>query len=348
MKRAFLRSAGLLTMSTTLLNAESVLQFRQLPSLPDPIGFAGSYAGVSSGNLVVAGGANFPDGMPWDGGTKAWYDTVYTLEDGQWKAVGKLTVASGYGVSLTTAQGVLCIGGSDQREHLTNVFYLNVRKSRARFTWLPPLPMPLAYAAGACIGDVVYMAGGTESPTATNAVRHFLALDLSRLSSGWAHLESWPGAARMLSTAAAANGCFYLFGGTSLSPDAAGQPQRTYLRDAYAYKPGQGWRRLADMPNAAVAAPTPAAVLSDGSVAIVGGDDGTMANFQPRSRHPGFPKRTLIYTPDTDRWRTAEAPVSRATLPGVSWGGQYVMISGEARPGLRSPEIWALKENLQQ
>ena len=38
-------------------------------------------AGVSGGALLVAGGANFPDKKPWQGGTKVWYDTVFVLDE---------------------------------------------------------------------------------------------------------------------------------------------------------------------------------------------------------------------------------------------------------------------------
>jgi hypothetical protein len=45
----------------------------ELAALPDAHGFAGCFAGLSGGRLLVAGGANFPDGvMPWDGGKKTW------------------------------------------------------------------------------------------------------------------------------------------------------------------------------------------------------------------------------------------------------------------------------------
>src|SRR4051794_13907380 len=53
------------------------LVWRPLPDLPDPLGLAGAFAGVSSGALLVAGGANFPNGMPWDGGAKVWQDRVW-------------------------------------------------------------------------------------------------------------------------------------------------------------------------------------------------------------------------------------------------------------------------------
>ena len=51
--------------------------WERLPSLPDREGFAGLFAGVSGGALLVAGGANFPDAKPWEGGKKVWYDTVF-------------------------------------------------------------------------------------------------------------------------------------------------------------------------------------------------------------------------------------------------------------------------------
>ncbi|MBM4076752.1 MAG: galactose oxidase, partial [Planctomycetes bacterium] len=56
------------------------LKWDNLPSIPDSQGFAGMYAGVSNDVLVVAGGANFPRGFPWEGGTKAFYDSIFVLD----------------------------------------------------------------------------------------------------------------------------------------------------------------------------------------------------------------------------------------------------------------------------
>ena len=74
-----------------------------LPALPDKEGFASMFAGVSGGALLAAGGANFPDKRPWEGGKKVWYDTVFVLAkpDGQWQFAGKLPRPLGYGVSVT-------------------------------------------------------------------------------------------------------------------------------------------------------------------------------------------------------------------------------------------------------
>jgi hypothetical protein len=56
---------------------------------------AGPFAGTSGGALIVAGGANFPDKMPWDGGKKIWHDTAFVLDktNGAWRGEFKLPAA---------------------------------------------------------------------------------------------------------------------------------------------------------------------------------------------------------------------------------------------------------------
>ena len=103
------------------------LIWSQLPPLPDALGVAGPFAGVSGGVLLVGGGANFPGKMPWEGGKKVWHDEVYALVDAKssWKLVGKLPHPLAYGVSITTPAGVVCIGGSDADRHYSEVFRLS-------------------------------------------------------------------------------------------------------------------------------------------------------------------------------------------------------------------------------
>ena len=43
-----------------------------------------------------------------------------------------------------------------------------------------------------------------------------------------------------------------------------------------------------------MAAPSPA-VLRDARLLIISGDDGALASFEPKSRHPGFPRDVLAY-----------------------------------------------------
>jgi N-acetylneuraminate epimerase len=319
--------------------------WRQLPAIPDPLGFAAPFAGVSGGALILAGGANFPGALPWEGGTKVWHDSVFVLPrpNGEWLIGFKLPRPLGYGVSVTTPKGVLCAGGSDAGEHFREVFLISWRNGKIETKPLPSLPRPMANGCGALAGHTIYLAGGTEKPDATNALKTFWALDLKDSKGKWRELESWPGPARMLAVAGARGSAFYLFSGVDLAGDAAGKPARRYLKDAYCFAPGKGWKRIADLPRAAAAAPSPA-INGREELLVVSGDDGKFIDFEPKSAHPGFPKDMLAYDTGADHWtRLGDSPLSRATAPVVEWAGLAVIPNGESRPGRRTPEVWGLR-----
>ena len=329
----------------TLVAQSNVLNWLQLPSLPERIGFAGAFAGTSGGALIVAGGANFPHAMPWDGGQKVWHDSIFALPkpDAEWLTGFKLPRALGYGVSVSTPEGVLCAGGSDAHRHFRDVFLLSWDNGKIESKNFSPLPRPMANGCGALVGNTFYLAGGIEKPDATNALHTFRSMDIRARNPTWRELEPWPGPPRMLAVAGAGDGAFFLFSGVELSGDTAGKPVRHYLKDAYRFTPSEGWKRIADLPRAAAAAPSPA-IHRDGQLLIVSGDDGTMVNFEPKSKHPGFPKDVLAYDPARNQWTNlGTSPLSRATTPLVEWNGMFVIPSGEARPGYRTPEVRGLK-----
>lgn len=320
------------------------LDWATLPAIPDREGFAAPFAGVTGGALLVAGGANFPGKKPWEGGTKVWYDSIFILEQpsAYWAKAGKLPRPLAYGVSVTTSNGVLCIGGSDAQRHYADVFLLEWRGGQIRQRDLPSLPSPCANMSGAIVGNVVYVAGGTAAPDSTNAMRTFWSLDLGSAEPRWQVLETWPGPARMLAVAGSGDGEFYLFSGVDLYPGPDGKPVRNYLRDAFRYKAGRGWKSLLQMPRATVAAPSPAA-FANGNLIIVSGDDGALATFEPKSKHPGFPTDVIAYDAGSATWtELGTSPLSRATVPVVQWRGRFVIPNGEARPGVRSPEVWTM------
>jgi N-acetylneuraminate epimerase len=317
---------------------------RRLAPLPAAKGVSGIFAGTSQGMLLVAGGANFPAQPPWEGGRKVWYDTVYALArpDAAWQVVGQLPRPLGYGVAMNAMDGVVCIGGSDAARHYADVFLLRMKHGRSVIRPLPALPVTIANACGAMIGDTIYLAGGNEAPQATTALDLFLALNLSERDPHWRRLPTWPGPPRMMATAGACDGAFYLFSGVRLTAGPDGKPARTYLRDAYCYTPGKGWRRLTDLPRAAAAAPTPAPEHGK-TLVVLGGDDGTHVGFQPPAKHPGFSREVLAYRIPADAWTVlGSVPAARVNLPAVTWQGNLVLASGEVRPGVRSPQVWSL------
>ena len=342
--RALLALLPLIGFSAAIMESPT-LQWTRLPVLPDAEGFASAFAGASHGALLVAGGANFPGKRPWEGGTKTWYDEVFVLTSAKegWHVGGKLPRPNAYGVSFTTPAGVVCAGGGDAREHLRDVFLLAWEQGRLNTKSLPALPGPMAFGSGAAEGSQVYLFGGITRPDATTALATFLTMDMSAAAPAWKELPPCPGPARMLAQVGMIGSEFFVCGGVSLSAGPDGKAVRTYLHDAYAYSPAKGWRKLADMPHAIAAAPSPMPVAPTGELLVISGDDGQRGHLIGPN-HPGFPQDVLAYDARRDTWRKAgEAPISRATAPTAFWNGSWIVASGEKKPGYRTNEVWALR-----
>lgn len=352
---------ALLSLGIKVGFAQSRLNFAwdELPPLPDSEGFAGMYAGVSNGAVIVAGGANFPDGRPWEGGQKVWYDRIFVLEEpnGQWQVAQQtLPQPMAYGVSASFENEVIIAGGSDAEQHFRDVFSLEWRDSKIVITRLPDLPEPRANMAGAVVDGVLYLAGGTANPSATRAERSFWALPLTG-EPAWQIAPSWPGPERTQPVAAAHKGQFYLFSGNQLQSETADDGTERavrvlpFLRDAYRFTPsadivGGEWQRLADLPRAAVAAASPAPAVGLAHLLLMGGVDTETARHTDMATYPAFRHDLLAYHIDSDQWVTlGKLPdgASRVTVPTTFWRGQWVIPSGEKKPGIRSPKVYSLK-----
>jgi solute:Na+ symporter, SSS family len=326
------------------LSSSVLADWVRLPPLPDSFGFAGGFAGVSNGALVFAGGANFPNGPPWDGGTKVWHDRVLVLESpgSTWREAGNLPEPRGYGVSVTTDSGVLCIGGSDVSRHLSSCIELIWNGDVLDIRKHVDLPFPLAEMAGVRVGSIIHVIGGTRKPGATRAESVHLMLDLRNPESGWVQ-HPFPGPGRILPVAATVGASLLVVSGASLSSDANGRPIRTYLRDAWRYDSDKGWREVQSSPRPSVAAPNPAPAVGSSHFIVIGGDDGKNVGFEPPSAHPGFPRDILSYDVLTDTWairpEIPEGMPAPVTAPVVDWKGMKVIVSGEVRPATRTPEV---------
>jgi N-acetylneuraminic acid mutarotase len=313
-----------------------------LPALPDKEGFAGAFAGVSQGVLLVAGGANFPDRMPWEGGDKVWYDSVLVLRDpkGTWEKVAKLSKPIGYGVSLTDDRGLICLGGGDAAENFKEVCRLEWINGRVEVKLLPSLPKSTALMSGVISGRKLYILGGVEKPTDAVALADCWMLNLDRLDQGWQTLPSFPGKPRILATMGTVNDSVFVFSGAALRRGADGKVTRDWLKDAWKFTITEGWQQLRDLPRVSVAAPSPAPIR-EGQFLVLGGDDGSLVHFEPIHKHPGFPRDILAYDWKNDSWSVrGTLPFSLVTTPCVKWHERILIPGGEARPGKRSPQIW--------
>jgi len=322
-----------------------------VPSLPDRHGFAGMFAGVAGGHLLCAGGANFPDKPLQEGGKKVWHNQVFALaaHGETWAVAGRLPRPNAYGVSATWRGAVALVGGGDHAGNFSTAALMRYDGQNLTFEPLPSLPYATANACGALVGDLLYIAGGQESPDASSTLRRCLVLDLAAENRKWREV-SWPDAAagRILAVAGTDGKWFYLFGGTDLSRDASGAVVRCYLKDAWRYHPEAGWQRLADLPNATAASPANAMLAPDQALWIVGGvSPGFLTQLVPGSAHPGFPRQLLRYSPAGNRWTEvafeANGVPARVTAPLVQWDQRFVIPSGEIAPGIRTPTVQAFQ-----
>jgi N-acetylneuraminate epimerase len=334
--------------------AQKAIQWSQLPVLPGGKGWAGMYAGVSHGALVAMGGANFPGKYPWEGGKKKWYDDIYVLQNGKsWiKAGEKLSEPSGYGVSVSYENKIILAGGSNENGHLKRVKALEWSGSKMKETDLPELPFPLANMGGLLMGDVIVVFGGNSFAT-DEPLKKCLALDMKNISGGWFELETWPGREMIFPVCTLYKGQCHLFGGETTDKNSKGEKFRFILLDSYRLtlnKTGTkwtaSWEKLAPMPRGMSAGGTILPVLNNDRFLLWGGVDAVTAQYKTPATHPGIIQSMLYYFPETDTWEyigeQTKIP-SRVTLPVVFWNNQWVYVSGEVKPGIRTPTVVGVK-----
>jgi SSS family transporter len=281
---AFAVCAVLLFSPSVLADDEAarseLLDWSQLSEFPAHLGVAGPFVGVHNEALIVAGGANFPDGVPW-GETKSslkrYYSDIYVLscpkdaelKNATWRSVKtNLSDAIGYGASISTPDGIICIGGEWQKHErgedgevtttkgLSNrVFVMrwNADQKAVKISDklpaaghkadqlypLPALPVATTAMAAAVIGQHVYVAGGATDEGATD---NFWRLDLSTriqqpgvdtdmIPFQWEKLPSWPGPPRSHAIAAVQH---------------SGEETCFYLFSGRNKQPGEPFETLAD------------------------------------------------------------------------------------------------------
>lgn len=354
------------------------LNWEALPPLPNAEGVAGPFVGIHRDALIVAGGANFPAPV-WES-DRTFYDDIFVLVREsrgaetayRWVSGFKLERPLAYGASVSTAHGVLCMGGTDGGRHYSDVFLLcwNPATETIEHRQMPDLPAACAYAGAAIIEETVYMVGGMTGPGLESAGRSFWSLDLSGLGAdafGWRTMPPWPGPARALAVVAAQhNGlqdCVYVISGRRQNDD--GNPE--FLTDVYEFAPEKyrpdafdaaagtytgdmnPWRRRADIPRCVMAGTGIA--VGQSHLFVLGGDDGSLFHETDilKDAHPGFPKEALAYHTITDTWTSAgPVPANHVTTTAVRWGSDtvndpIVIASGEIRPRVRSPKVWLIR-----
>lgn len=331
------------------VEAQHGLKWKELPPLPDTVGRAGMFAGVSGGRLFCMGGANFPDKYPWEGGKKVWHDDMFMLDEGgEWHLLdAKLPRQLAYGVSVSYDNHIVIVGGSGKDRHYADCVAFRWEEGRLIKEQYPALPVSLANMAGTLVGDVIVVVGGSES-SAGNPSNQCYLLDLQNLSEGWVQLAELPGPARVFPVVGAKGMSLFVFSGEGVFHDIYGVARRQIFSDAYRLDLSRSngtwegeWRTLAPMPKAAAAGPAPAPLLAN-CFLLWGGIDGVSALHNDPETYPELPNDILRYYPDSDMWEFQQGNPQwpgRVTLPTVFYHGYSYYVNGEVKPGVRTNRI---------
>ncbi len=324
-------------------------------------GVSACYAGILDDQLIMAGGCNFPGLPPRLGGVKKYYEGIYAAARGEdtliWRRIGDLPFPAAYGVSVTTPDGIVCIGGNNAEGSLNTVFCIRLSGEEAVLTPLPSLPASLDNFTGAYAGRRIFVAGGAY---AGKADRKALYLDLDDLDKGWQALPDFPGPRRTQPVSALfekdGEYTFYLWGGFAGATDS--DPVSLSV-DGLKYETASGrWSPVAgplDRNGEAVSlGGGAAAVLGRNKVVATGGVDKDIfynaliqlpeGYFEHDADWYRFGRNILVYDTDSDRWTVAAhtPETARAGAALVGDGKTFANICGELMPGVRSPQVTLL------
>ena len=333
-----------------------------------PKALAGTVAGISNDVLIVAGGNNFPDSMPWLNGRKKYYDDLYVFSWEKNKIVlnrkrYKLSSAVAYAAVCSTTLGVLYAGG-ENADGICNKTMLLVWDAAAENMVckpLPDLPTSISNAAAAVNDHIVYIAGGE---TTSGVSDHFYCLDLDNTAAGWKQLPAVPNPLSHAVAVVQSNGlhiCLYLLGGRKKNASGISDLYATVF--AFDLIKGQ-WEQKKSLPFHLSAGPGIAAGKQ--SIVLFGGDRGNTfhatekliaaiaAEKDPakknqlkkekiklQSSHPGSSKEILAYNTLNDNWDiTGTIPYNApVTVNAAWWRNTIVIAGGEIKAGVRSSDI---------
>ncbi|MEZ4771974.1 MAG: sodium/solute symporter [Bacteroidia bacterium] len=346
-----------------------------LPDLPaaqegmESLGYAGMLGGAHNDVIIAAGGANFPNGLPWEGGGKVWSEAIYILEGNQWRRSSTtLPMPLAYSASVATKDGIVCIGGENQKITSAKVLLLSYNPSakEVEIAVYPDLPEPLAYTSAVVADDFVYVVGGKNAQKSTQS---FYRLNLTE-KRVWEKLPDFPGSPRAVHCLAvqetSTNKKLFVIGGRDQVAGKKSQPLTHYL--SYDLK-AQVWHDEGELlidgkPRVLMGAF--AESMGSMHLMVYGGSDevlfdeleniaiqlehetGDTIRKELESRrnailnhHPGFSKDILAYNTITGKWFVYDTHPTPIPVTALAFKDKerFVIVSGEISPGIRTPKV---------
>ncbi|WP_175634533.1 Kelch repeat-containing protein [Pedobacter ghigonis] len=325
------------------------------------IGLAGAITGSHQHLLFIAGGTNFPDNMPWEGGKKKYYNDIFIYRKmarglvlRQYQA--KLPFNLAYAAVCSTPGGIVIAGGENETGLSKSVFIMKWENGQLTFNTLADLPAGLTNAALTLVGDILYLAGGETGGGATD---QFLLLDLKNAQQGWKKLINLPQAVSHSVLLSAGTKIFMIGGRKSNVGDTSTIYKNVWMFDVN----DPVWKAKAALPNPLAAA---CGITAKQELLVFSGDEGktfhqvekligeidrekdperkaklNQSKAVIQAAHPGFSQKVLKYNIASNTWTVISGimPYGTVTTQAVWFGNEIIIAGGEIKAGVRTPKI---------
>ncbi|MFH6962780.1 galactose oxidase [Flavobacterium plurextorum] len=370
-------------MSTTISSAQKTtiksVEWQKAAQLQNEdgslsLGFAGPINGVYNDVFITAGGANFPDKMPWEGGKKHYSKEIHVLEkikdQYQWNKKNSVSLPEpiAYSGSTSTSLGIVYVGGENENGLSKKAYLLkwNSKQNEIELKSLPDFPIAVTNIALTSLNNIVYAIGGDEAAKSSDLV---FSIDLNVAESEWKSLPKLPFA---LANSVAViqkdknETNIYIIGGRTKTPSGISDLHNTTL--AFNLK-SQTWESKAiitDGKNTTNFSAGAGVAFGNQYILITGGDNGTTfhkietylskiskaSSEEEKSKliaeknilnttHKGFYNAVLLYNTQTNKWSKIGELLflAHVTTPAVLWNNKIVLSNGEIKPGIRTPNV---------
>ena len=355
--------------STAQKKYESPINWKQsgvLPVQPNGLihmGLSGVVSGLVGDQIIIAGGNNFPEGLPWEGGIKKYYKRVIVYNNQKDTLLNTFTfnlpANVAYAAVAQLKDGIFYAGGENENGPLSSAYLIKKSKSQSfEIIELPSLPIAISNAVAVATENAVYVLGGANKEGISNKV---WKLALNNIKKGWTVQASMP-QPTAFAAAAIANEHIYIMGGRCKEANGISK----IYKEVYAFDIENNlWEQKASLPETVSAAC--ALAIDNSKILFIGGDKGvvfheveilaakiaatldttlkkelTVVKNNLQKTHPGFSKEVLAYDPALNTWSpyaqlSFTAPVTTSTF---LFNHKILLPVGEIKPGIRTPYIW--------
>jgi len=326
------------------------------------LGLAGPVAGMIGNKLLIAGGANFPGKMPWDGGAKhyATETYIYQVENGvlTFLTQSELKESVAYPGNCSVGQFLYVAGGENENGEVKSVKKFSLNGNTIQEEPLPDLPVALTNGSLVFASDNLYFVGGENQQQVSDKIYR---LDLANLNGAWEEVLTLAYPVSNAVVVSDKKNKLYIAGGRMRNTDSL---STIYNQLFEVDLPSGSINKITDLPRPTAAG---TGVWDDaGNILLFGGDhaetfhrvealiaeisqtnDEVLKNKLNEEKaalqcqHPGFSPNTWSFNVHDKKWTkrddiVGESPVTTTAL----WHQHSIIIpSGEIRAGVRTDQI---------